>query len=113
MALVYSNFNASKAAISIGIVGNYTWDEKVYSFTPVSSGFCNRKFDDVTPNDNIYYYFFETYFNSGVTDHTKAILIKMDSTDHIRLQFVDNNAIPLPGDPTVNWSLPASVVYYR
>jgi hypothetical protein len=115
LALVYSNFNASKAAISIGIAGassgTYAWDENAYTFTPAHSGYGNRDFDEVTPGGSIYYYFCEQFGSPGA--FTKAILLKMDDTSHVRVQFVDNGGVPLPADPTVNWSAPASVVYFR
>lgn len=115
LALVYSNFNASKGAISIVIAGassgTYTWDEAVYMFAPAHVGFQNRAFDEITPSSSIYYYFYEGAGTPGA--YTKAILLRMDDASHVRIQFVDNGAIALPTDPSVNWSTPASVVYYR
>jgi hypothetical protein len=115
LALVYSNFNASKAAISIGIAGSnattYAWDESVYTFTPAHAGYGNRAFDEVTADGNVYYYFCEQFGTPG--SYIKAILVKMDDASHVRLQFVDNGGLPLPSNPSVNWSEPASVVYYR
>jgi hypothetical protein len=113
---VYDNFNASKAAISIGIAGvdssTYIWDEQVYRLTPAHAGFANRDFDEVTPDGNIYYYFYEGAGSPGA--YTKAILLKMDDASHVRVQFVDNGAIPFPADdPSGSWALPGTVVYYR
>src|SRR5271157_1918100 len=111
LSLVYSNYNASKGAISIGIAGNSTWDQNVYTFTPLHTGFANRAFADVTPDGNIYYYFCEQFGTPG--SYTKVILLKMDDASHVRLQFVNNGLTPLPADPRSFWCQSASVVYDR
>ncbi len=115
LALVYSNFNVSKGAISIGIAGStsgtYAWDENVYNFTPLSSGYGNRSFNAITPDGNVYFYFCEQFGSGG--SYTKVILIKMSDANHVSLQFIDNGVTPLPSDPRSLWSDPAASTYFR
>ncbi len=115
LSLVYSNFNASKGAISIGIAGStsgtFAWDENVYTFTPLSSGYGNRSFNAITPDGNVYFYFCEQFGSGG--SYTKVILIKMVDANHVSLQFIDNGGTPLPSDPRSLWSDPAAITYVR
>ncbi len=111
LALVYDNFNASKGAISIGMAGDYTWDESVYAFTPTHSGYANRAFGEVKPDGNLYYYLLDPF--GPANDSTKAVLIRMDDANHLRLQFVSTDQAPSPADPRAQWSTPASILYVR
>jgi len=111
LSLVYHNFNASMGAISIGYAGNSSWDSNVYTFTPMEDGFRNRKFDEVTYDGNVYYYFCRE-FRIGTT-YTKVILIKMTGNRSLRLQFIDNNGNPLPSDPRSLWNEALSILYVR
>ncbi|GAG79770.1 unnamed protein product, partial [marine sediment metagenome] len=83
LALVYSNFNASKGAFSIADAGNSTWDKSVYHFSPSDSGLLNRNFSQVTNDGNVYYYLCEE-FKIGMI-YTKAVLIKMTANRELYL----------------------------
>ncbi len=115
LALVYSNFNSSIAAISIGTAGSdsstYSWDESVCTFVPSSSGHGNRSFDAITPDGNTYFFFCEEFESGG--SYTKTILLKMTDSSHIRMQFIDNGITPLPSDPRSLWSDSAAITYFR
>ncbi|MHA1323521.1 MAG: hypothetical protein ACTSRL_12050, partial [Candidatus Helarchaeota archaeon] len=111
LSLVYSNFNASKGAISIGQAGNSSWDSHVYTFNPMEDGYCNRVFNEVTNDGHIYYYFCSEFYSG--TNYTKVILIKMISDRQLRLQFIDYGGVPLPNDPTPFWNESKSILYIR
>ncbi|MHA1410328.1 MAG: hypothetical protein ACTSQY_08510, partial [Candidatus Odinarchaeia archaeon] len=111
LSLVYSNFNASKGAISIGLAGNSSWDSAVYTFNPAGDGYRNRVFDEVTNDGHIYYYFCDE-FETG-SGYTKVILLKMTGDRSIRLQFIDNGGSVLPDDPTSFWDESESILYVR
>ncbi|HUT79800.1 MAG TPA: hypothetical protein VMZ29_01250 [Candidatus Bathyarchaeia archaeon] len=111
LALVYNNFNASMAAISIGNAGNSTWDSRVYDFSPRNSGNLNRNFSQVT-NDGAIYYYLCNGFEFGLI-YTKAILIKMTGDRSLLLQFVDRNGLEIPSDPTTLFDEELAVAYYR
>jgi hypothetical protein len=111
LALVYSNFNTSVGAISIGLAGNSSWDSRVYSFDPAEDGFENRVFNEVTSDGNVYYYFCNE-FRSGM-NYYKVILLKLTADRELRLQFIDNGGIPLPNDPRPLWNELNSIKYIR
>jgi hypothetical protein len=111
LALVYSNFNTSIGAISIGNAENSTWDKQVYLFTPLDTGLMNRNFSQVTNDGNIYYYFCEGFGVAPV--YTKVILIKMTGTQELQLQFVDLGGTPMPTDPTTLFDEAKAVAYWR
>jgi hypothetical protein len=111
LGLVYDNFNASRAAISLGFAGNSSWDSRVYTFTPVTMGFKNRQFSDISADGNIYYYLCNEFL-SGMT-YTKTILIKMTADRTLRFQFIDMEGSPVPPDPTVFWNESVSLLYTR
>lgn len=111
LALVYSNFNASLGAISIGLAGNSSWDSHVYHFTPEEDGLKNRKFDEVISDGNVYYYFCNEFY-SGL-GFTKVILLKMTAYRELRLQFIDNGGVFLPDDPRSLWNETISILYVR
>ena len=110
LALVYSNFNASEGAISIGNADNSTWDKQVYLFNPATSGFMNRQFDQVTNDGNIYYYFCYG-FESGSIFY-KVILVKMTNNQELMFQFIDSGS-PIPVDPTSLFDVAKTVTYNR
>ncbi len=111
LSLVYSNFNASLGAISIGIAGNSSWDSRAYTFNPAGDGFRNRVFDEVTTDGNVYYYFCDGFsFGSG---YSKVILLKMVADRQIRLQFIQYGGTLLPSDPSPLWNESNSVLYLR
>jgi len=111
LALVYSNFNVSKGAFSIGDAGNSTWDKNVYHFTPTDSGFLNRNFSQVTNDGNVYYYYCEG-FDFG-PDFDRVILLKMDGNRALYLQYIDRDGVALPVDPTSLFSETLAVHYTR
>ncbi|MCK5183599.1 MAG: hypothetical protein KAQ95_04780 [Candidatus Heimdallarchaeota archaeon] len=111
LALVYSNFNASKGAFSIADAGNSTWDKNVYYFTPTDIGFMNRNFSQVTNDGNIYYYLCEE-FKTGMI-YTKVILIKMTADRELYLQFIDQDGVEIPADPTVLYNQALAIKYIR
>jgi hypothetical protein len=110
LALVYSNFNVSLGAISVGNAGNSTWDRRVYYFEPLDGGFLNRQFNQVSADGEIYYYLAEGFKVGG--DIYKAILLKMTGSRSLQLQFVSSGS-PLPADPRVLFNETAAVGYYR
>ncbi|NHJ33023.1 MAG: hypothetical protein FK732_09175 [Asgard group archaeon] len=111
LALVYSNFNISKGAFSIGDAGNSTWDKNVYYFTPTDSGFLNRNFSQLTNDGNVYYYLCEE-FKTGMI-YTKTILIKMTADEELYLQFIDQDGVELPPVPTSLYNQALAVRYIR
>ncbi len=111
LALVYSNFNISKGAFSIGDAGNDTWDKNVYFFEPTSTGFLNRNFSQITNDGNIYYYLSEQ-FKTGMI-YTKVILIKMTADREIFLQFIDQDGIEIPIDPISLFDQVKAMKYIR
>jgi len=111
LALVYSNFNVSKSAFSIGDAGNSTWDKSVYHFTPTDSGFMNRNFSQVTNDGNVHYYLCEE-FKIGLI-YTKVILIKMTAEQELYLQFIDQDGVEIPLVPTSLYNQALAVRYIR
>ncbi len=111
LSLVYSNFNASKGVISIGLAGNSSWDSHVYTFNPAEDGYRNRVFNEVSNDGHIYYYFCDEFYSG--TNYTKVILIKMINDRQLRLQFIDYGGVPLPDDPTPLWNDSKSILYIR
>lgn len=111
LALVYSNFNVSKGAFSIGDAGNSSWDKNVYHFTPTDNGFLNRNFSQVTNDGNVYYYLCEE-FKMGMI-YTKVILIKMTADRELYLQFIDQDGVEIPPVPTSLYNQALAVKYVR
>ncbi|MFW9923574.1 MAG: hypothetical protein ACFFDW_09855 [Candidatus Thorarchaeota archaeon] len=111
LALVYNNINSSEGAISIGNAGEFDWDKNVYYFNPLELGSLNQRFDQVTNDGNIYYYFcFGFEFGSFFS---KVILIKLIANDQLYLQFVNQNGVELPLDPSILFDDSLAVRYIR
>ncbi|MCF2144503.1 MAG: hypothetical protein K9W42_12455 [Candidatus Heimdallarchaeota archaeon] len=111
LALVYYNINASMGAISIGYALNSTWDSRVYLFSPKNSGFMNRNFSHITNDGNIYYYYCKGFEYS--TSYDKVILLKMDGSRGLYLQFIDHCGSLLPNDPTILYNETSAIHYSR
>ncbi|NHJ32673.1 MAG: hypothetical protein FK732_07415 [Asgard group archaeon] len=111
LALVYSNFNISKGAFSIGDAGNDTWDKSVYYFEPTDAGYLNRNFSQITNDGNVYYYLCNE-FKTGMI-YTKVILIKLTANRELYLQFIDQGGVEIPPVPTSLYDQALAVKYIR
>ena len=110
LALVYSNFNASKGAFSVGNAENPSWDKRTYYFNPEDSGYLNRNFSQVTYDNNVYYYICD-YFGNGI-DVYKVLLLKMTANNELLLQFVESTS-PLTSNLQSLFDANNAVHYYR
>jgi hypothetical protein len=111
LSLVYSNFNASKGAISVGYALDSSWDSQVYLFNPQNNGFMNRNFSQVTNDGNIYYYYCEG-FEYG-TGYDQVVLLKMIGNRALYIQYIDQSGSLLPADPTVLFDELSAIYYTR
>jgi len=71
----------------------------------------NRNFSQVTNDGNIYYYLCEE-FKTGMI-YSKVILIKMTADRELYLQFIDQDGVEIPADPTVLYNQALAIKYIR
>jgi hypothetical protein len=123
LALVRSNINQTRGAISIGNAvdspDDVVWDCWAYFFTIEHSGYRNRDFEEVlfdeeNPEDTYYYYILEQ--REG-TWYWRAILLRMMSNQSVRIQFIDYGEaldwVEPTEDPRDHWDIDKTVMYVR
>jgi len=103
IAFVHDNRNPSKILISID--GGFT-DPGKYEFVPMTTGFFNREFSDVTADGNIYCYEGEDPNRIGEEKPKGKIIVELVSDTELQIEYQSNSC-------SGNFEFNNPTMYYR